>query len=214
MRIKICGITTPQEGLAAAHAGADALGCLVGVEHLSPDGIPAAAARWVFAALPPYVARVLVTHRATLPEIEDLVAETAATVVQLHGDFPVAEIPRLCSRFPYLTIVKAVPVTGDEADAQARDAARAAHAILLDTRTPGRVGGTGTVHDWSISARIVTGVPVPVILAGGLHAGNVAEAIARVRPWGVDVNTGTKGADGKKSEERMRSFVIAVRSAS
>jgi len=201
VRIKICGITTPQEGLAAAHAGADALGCLVGVEHLSPDGIPAAAARWVFAALPPYVARVLV-------------AETAATVVQLHGDFPVAEIPRLCSRFPYLTIVKAVHVTGDEAVAQARDAARAAHAILLDTRTPGRVGGTGTVHDWSISARIVTGVPVPVILAGGLHAGNVAEAIARVRPWGVDVNTGTKGADGKKSEERMRSFVIAVRSAS
>src|SRR6516162_1923379 len=120
VRIKICGITTPQEGLAAAHAGADALGCLVGVEHLSPDGIPAAAARWVFAALPPYVARVLVTHRATLPEIEDLVAETAATVVQLHGDFPVAEIPRLCSRFPYLTIVKAVPVTGDEAVAQAR----------------------------------------------------------------------------------------------
>ncbi len=104
-------------------------------------------------------------------------------------------------------------VTGEDALGRALDYAAAdADALVLDSRTADRLGGTGQTHDWSVSARIVAAVsPVPVYLAGGLRPENVGEAIARVRPAGVDVNSGVEDAKGRKDMAKMRAFVVRAR---
>ena len=211
IRTKVCGMTRIDDAGVAVEAGADAIGCLVGLDGASPDEASPDLARAVFASLPPYVARVLVTHRTTVAEVADLARATGAQVVQLHGAFPLEAIPELRRAAGHLSVVKCAHVVDEGSIEDALRAAEAADAVLLDSRTADRIGGTGRVHDWSVSARIVQGSPKPVILAGGLTPDNVAEAIARVRPWGVDVNSGTRGDDGRKSHERIRAFVAAAK---
>ncbi len=211
MRIKICGIRRQEDALAAVAAGADAIGCLVALDYAAPDRVRPADARAIFAAVPPFVARVLVTHRTALGDVIELTRESGATVVQLHGEFPLVAISALREALPYAAIVKSVHVTGEDTIDAALAAGRVADAILLDTKSRGRIGGTGTTHDWSISAKIAEASPKPVILAGGLTPDNVAGAIARVRPFAVDVNSGTRGADGWKDHEKIRAFVDAAR---
>jgi phosphoribosylanthranilate isomerase len=210
-RVKICGLRRVDDALAGVTAGADAIGCLVGLDYAAPDRVDVAAARTIFAALAPYVARVLVTHLSGLAEVTALLRESGATAVQLHGEFPTVAISALREAVPYASIIKTVHVTGDDAIAAALAAARSADAILLDTKTRGRIGGTGKTHDWSISAKIVAASPKPVILAGGLTPANVAEAIATVHPYAVDGNSGTRGADGWKDHAKLRAFVSAAR---
>ena len=192
MRVKICGIRRVEDALAAVDVGADAVGCLVGLDYATPDRVDPQSARAIFAALPPFVSRVLVTHRTGLAEVTALMRESGATVAQLHGDFPLVAISALREALPYATIVKSVHVTGDDTIAAALVAARSADAVLLDTIARGRIGGTGKTHDWAISAQIRAASEKPVILAGGLNPENVAEAIAQVRPFAVDVNSGTR----------------------
>jgi len=211
MRVKICGMRRVEDALAAVLAGADAVGCLVGLDYATPDRVDSASARAIFEALPPFVARVLVTHRTGLAEVTTLMRESGATVAQLHGEFPTVAISALREALPYATIVKSVHVTGEETIAAAVAASRVADAVLLDTKARGRIGGTGVTHDWSISARIAEATSKPVILAGGLTPDNVAEAIAHVRPYAVDVNSGTRGADGFKDHAKIRAFVAAAR---
>jgi len=209
--VKICGIRRVEDGLAAVLAGADAVGCLVGLDYSTPDRIDPLTARGVFAALPPFVARVLVTHRTGLAEVTALMRESGATVVQLHGDFPLVAISALREAVPYAAIVKSVHVTGEDTVAAALAAARVADAILLDTKDRGRIGGTGTTHDWSISAKIAAASAKPVILAGGLTPENVADAVRAVRPWAVDVASGVESSPGVKDPGLMSRFVNAVR---
>jgi phosphoribosylanthranilate isomerase len=211
MRVKICGIRRVEDGLAAVLAGADAVGCLVGLDYSTPDRVDPPTARAIFAALPPFVARVLVTHRTGLADVTALMRESGATVAQLHGDFPSVAISALREALPYATIVKSVHVTGEDTVAAALAAARVADAILLDTKARGRIGGTGTTHDWSISAKIAAASPKPVILEGGLTPDNVADAVAVVRPFGVDVNSGTRGPDGWKDSTKIRAFIENAR---
>ena len=210
IRVKVCGLRRVEDALAAVEAGVDAIGCLVGLDHASPDRVDAAAARVIFASLPPFVARVLVTHRTKLADVAALMKESAANVAQLHGDFPLVAISALREAVPYASIVKTIHVTGEESLAAAAAAARVADAILLDTKFRNRIGGTGKTHDWSISARIVAASPKPVILAGGLTPLNVAEAIAKVHPYAVDANSGTRGADGWKDLAKIRAFISAL----
>jgi len=212
MRVKICGVCRVEDALAAAEAGVNAVGCLVALDRPSPDQVTAETARAVFSVLPPFIARVLVTHKTVMGDVAELVRASAATAVQLHGDFPLVAIPALREAVPFASLIKCVHVTGDEAIAAAQAAARVADAILLDTKVRGRIGGTGKTHDWSISARIVESVSKPVILAGGLNPDNVRDAIARVRPFGVDANSGTRGAPGTKDHAKMRAFVMSASS--
>jgi phosphoribosylanthranilate isomerase len=211
MRVKICGMRRVEDALAAVLAGADAVGCLVGLDYASPDRVDPAVARVIFESLPPFIARVLVTHRTGLADVTALMRESGATVAQLHGEFPTVAISALREALPYATIVKSVHVTGEETIAAAVAASRVADAVLLDTKARGRIGGTGVTHDWSISARIAAATSKPVILAGGLTPDNVAEAVAHVRPYAVDVNSGTRGADGFKDHAKIRAFVAAAR---
>lgn len=212
VRVKICGITTAEDAGAAIRAGADALGFLVGLLYPSEDELAPAEAAEIAAALPPFVSPTLVTHASEPARVRELVRTVHPQVLQLHGSFPLEEIPLLRGDFPYLKIVKAVHVDGTEAIARARRAAQVADAVLLDTKAGTRIGGTGLTHDWGISRRICEALAGrPVILAGGLNPDNVAAAIEQVQPWAVDVNSGVSVRRGVKSPAAMESFVRSAK---
>lgn len=209
MRVQIAGVSSLEEAVAAADAGCEALGFTVRLPTGVHDELTEAKARGIIAALPPFVASVAITYVETPREAVELCRYLGVTTLQLHGPFPTHEIPVLRVGLPHLKIIRAVHVTGPEARAQARALARQVDALILDTYDPasGRHGATGKTHDWSISREIVAEVPVPVILAGGLTPANVAEAIAAVRPWGVDVHTGVENPDGTRNLDLIRAFV-------
>jgi phosphoribosylanthranilate isomerase len=211
-RVKICGITTPQDAAVAAALGADAIGVLVGLVHASEDEVPLERAAEILRVLPPFVAGTLVTHRSEPEEVRRLCGAVQPSVLQLHGDFAPEAMPALREEFRTLRIIKTVHVETEAALERARQVAPYVDAILLDTRTAARIGGTGLVHDWSISRRIRDALTAtPLILAGGLSPANVAGAIERVRPYAVDVNSGVSLRRGVKSADLMARFIHAAK---
>jgi phosphoribosylanthranilate isomerase len=210
--VKICGIQSFEEASAALDCGATALGFLIGLTHRAEDEIGAAEARTIVLRLPAHAEPVLVTHLLDPERIAELAASIGARTIQVHGDMAVADLRRLRALAPGARLLKAVHVTGEDALGRALAYAPDADALVLDSRTADRLGGTGQMHDWSVSARIVVAVaPLPVYLAGGLTPENVAEAIARVLPAGVDVNSGVEDVDGRKDAAKMRAFVERAR---
>ena len=206
--VKVCGIPSWEEADAALACGATALGFLVGLTHRADDGIGDAEARAIVRRLPAGAEAVLVTHLPDPERVAALAAFIGARTIQVHGDMALPDLRRLRALAPDMRLLKAVHVTGDDAIGRALDCAADADALVLDTRTADRLGGTGRTHDWSVSARIVdTVAPLPVYLAGGLRPENVAQAVARVRPAGVDVNSGVEDATGRKDAAKMRAFV-------
>jgi phosphoribosylanthranilate isomerase len=214
IRVKICGITRPEWAVAAAEAGADAIGLVFAP---SPRRIKAAEATRIIRALPPWVSPVGVFVDDDPMRVRAMAALGLAAV-QLHGDEP----PRALADLGSLKVIKAFRI-GSEADVAAAVAwkkeserlGRVADAYLADARLPagGPKGGSGQVADWRLAARMILEGLEPLILAGGLGPENVAEAVAAVRPWGVDGSTGLETAPGRKSPEKMRMFVDAVRKA-
>ena len=215
VRVKICGVTSTAEAQLAERHGAHAIGVLVGRTHASLDFIEPDLANAISRSLPPYITGVLVTHVEEPEALARLAGAVSCSVVQLHSDLEVATLRELRTRLSPRKIIGKVSVEGEAAVERAREIAPLVDAIVLDTRdrATDRVGGTGMVHDWSISARIAAGSKVPIILAGGLTPENVAQAIRAVRPWGVDVNSGVESGDGRKDEDRMRRFIAAALSA-
>ena len=215
VRVQIAGVSTLDEALAAAAAGADALGFTVCLPTGLHDGLTEAKARGIVAALPPFIASVAITYVDNARAAIELCRYLGVSTLQLHGAFPTRDLPLLRAGLPHLKIIRAVHVTGPEAIAEARALERHADAIILDTydAATGRHGATGKVHDWSVSRALVEQVRTPMILAGGLTAENVAAAIDTVHPWGVDVHTGVEGADGRRDLERMRRFITAAKRA-
>jgi phosphoribosylanthranilate isomerase len=213
-RVKICGITTREDAWTATRLGADGLGFLVGLLYHSEDQLSASAAGKIIEALPPFVSATLVTHQADLAELRALCREARPQVAQLHGSYPLEHIQGLRDAFPAIKIIKAVHVDGEPAIEVAAKAARFADAVLLDTKTATRIGGTGVTHDWSISRRIRDALaPTPVILAGGLTPANVAAAVEQVHPYAVDVNSGVSIRRGRKSAALVEAFIGAAKRA-
>ncbi len=207
-RIKICGITRPEDALTAAIAGADAIG-LVFAE--SPRRITTRVACEIVAALPPLVSAVGVFVNARATTILRTAAEVGLSTVQLHGDEP----PTLVGQLGGLRVIKAMHVRHQKF---IEDVNRFAEAgvcgILLDAFSPRARGGSGKRFDWDLvsgaqSAGALDEAP-PLILAGGLTHENVAAGIRRLHPWGVDVSTGVEEAPGIKSAEKIARFVAAV----
>jgi len=208
--IKVCGIRSVEEAAGAVEAGATAIGVLVGVADTVPDRVTPDIGKKIVSSVPPGVTTVMVTHLTDPEEVADVAAYMKVRAVQAHGDMDVRALRTLRSLLPGVLIIKTVHVTGDEAAFRARDFAAAADMLLLDTAAEGKIGGTGVTHDWSISADIAESSRVPVILAGGLNPENVASAIERVRPAGVDANSGLEHENGSKDFEKIKAFVNAA----
>ena len=223
--IKICGIRDAEAAFAAVEAGADALGFVFAPSprRVDPDG----AAR-IVAAVRGRVARgdgdggarapasVGVFVDAPVTEMVAVARHVGLTHIQLHGDEPESVVAALQERG--FGVIRAVPVPrpgvadhGTAAPLPALALTTRADRVLVDAAAPGRRGGTGRLADWAAAARLAR--RRPVILAGGLDPGNVAEAIRVVRPWGVDVSSGVERARGVKDPERIARFVAAARAA-
>lgn len=205
-RIKHCGITSLHDARIAAEAGAWALGMIFWPG--SPRRCDAGEAELIGAALRRTVELAGVFVNARLEEVAGTVERAGLTLVQLHGD----EGPAYCAEVARRTgarVIKAVRVRS-RASLQAAAAYHVDY-LLLDAYVEGVPGGTGRAVDWELvrAARL----RAPVILSGGLHAGNVAAAIAATEPFAVDVASGTELGPGIKDPERLRAFAAAVRGA-
>lgn len=210
IRIKICGITSPADAAVAAEAGADAIGLVFAP---SPRQVTVRQARQIIAAVPPFVSVVGVFVNAKPAGILRIAAEVGLSAVQLHGD----EQPTIADRLGSLRVIKALRVRDRAFLEQLRTfTAPGVAAVLLDAFSPKGRGGSGKRFDWDLisgarEAGALDDAP-PLILAGGLTAQNVAAAIRRVRPWGVDVSSGVEQEPGVKSAEKISRFISAVRS--
>ena len=201
-RVKICGITSAEDALAAVEAGADALGFVFVPD--TPRLVHPDIAAQIVAGLPPLVTPVGVFMDQPLEEVLQIAARCKLQVIQLHG----AEPESFSRRIPF-KVIKAIRVR-DATDLHPM-ATYPAHAFLLDAFVEGRPGGTGTPVRWDLAAQAKG--QVPVILSGGLRPDTVALAIRRVRPYGVDVSSGVEAFPGRKDHQKVREFVAAARRA-
>lgn len=201
-RVKICGITRSEDLAAAVMAGADAIGFVF--YPPSPRFLPADMAAQLACKLPPFVTRVGLFVNAEPAFVRDTLARVPLDLLQFHGD----EDARYCEQFgrAYLKAARVKP--GVDLLEFAR-AFPTAQGLLLDAWSTA-YGGAGQTFDWSL---IPESLPLPMILSGGLHAGNVVEAVTRIRPWAVDVSSGVEQAKGIKDATKIAAFMAAVRMA-
>jgi phosphoribosylanthranilate isomerase len=199
-RIKICGMTRPEDGLAAARVGVDAIG-LVFYDR-SPRAVGVDQARAIVAALPPFVTTVALFVDAEPAAVKGVLEALPVDLLQFHGEEP----PEYCRVFgrPY---IKALRMRDGVDVASAAERYGDARGLLLDAYRPGTPGGTGEVFDWN---RIPRGLKMPVVLAGGLGPDNVARAISEVTPFAVDVSSAVESAPGIKDAKKMAALVEAV----
>jgi phosphoribosylanthranilate isomerase len=199
--VKICGITRPEDALAAARAGAHAIGLVFYAP--SPRYVTPSRAADIIRALPPFITTVALFVDAKSEEVLSTLAQAPAGLLQFHGSEP----PAYCRQFdrPYVKAVRMSP--GVDLLQYARDY-HDAKALLLDNFVEGLHGGSGVAFDWSLIPR---GLPLPVILSGGLTPENVMEAVRRVRPSAVDVSSGVESARGVKDAAKIAAFIKGVR---
>jgi phosphoribosylanthranilate isomerase len=205
-RVKICGITRPADALAAAQAGADAIGFVF--YPPSPRFLSVERALEIRDALPPFVQTVALFVNPDAAQVAQVLGRLRPAALQFHGD----ETPQFCAQFGVPWIKAARVRSGVSTKVDLLEYLRpfsGAMAWLLDSYVEA-YGGVGESFDWSL-------VPAererPLILSGGLERANVAEAIRRVRPWGVDVSSGVESAKGIKDAGRIAAFIQEVRNA-
>ena len=200
VRTKICGITRVEDALVAAQTGVDAIGLVFYAK--SPRAVNVAQAQKIIAALPPFVSTVGLFVNASATEVNAVLEQVPLDVLQFHGD----ETPEFCEGFarPYFRALRMQPGVDIAASAAQYCGAQG---ILLDAWVPGVPGGTGERFDW---AQIPDNLSKPLILAGGLNADNVTQAIHEVQPWAVDISGGVEASHGVKDADKVRKFLYAV----
>jgi phosphoribosylanthranilate isomerase len=212
VRVKICCIASVEEARLAVGCGASALG-LVGRMPSGPGPIEDELIAEIAAWAPPAVATFLLTSETEPESIVDHVRRCGTSTVQLVDTVLPAAYEALRKAAPQLKIVQVIHVTGPESVEEAKACAPHVDALLLDSGRPGaavkELGGTGRVHDWSLSRRIVAEAARPVFLAGGLKPENVAEAYGEVRPFGLDLCTGVRTGD-RLDESKLKAFFEAL----
>lgn len=198
MFVKVCGITRVEDALAAVELGADALGFVFWPG--SPRFIDPFRARAIVSALPPLVTLVGVFVDQPAEYVNGVAALARLTAVQLHGDETAAYAAAM--RRP---VIKAISASGNDDEPWPQQIT-----LLVDAHDLVKRGGTGKVADWSAAAQVAQSRRV--LLAGGLNADNINEAVARVRPFGIDVSSGVESSAGIKDRNRMAAFLKAARS--
>jgi phosphoribosylanthranilate isomerase len=199
-RVKVCGITRAEDARLAAALGAAAVGFIFWPE--SPRYVDPSRVRAIVGQLPPFVTPVGVFVNQPVDHVLTVARLARISAVQLHGDESANDYVPLGYR-----VIKAVPIRSADDRAAAR-AVPASATVLLDAFDPARRGGTGQPVDWTIAASIAR--ERPVVLSGGLTAGNVAAALRDVAPYAIDVSSGVEDAPGVKSAGRLREFFAAV----
>lgn len=202
-RVKICGITRVEDGLAAARAGADAIGLVF--EPKSPRAVDLERALAIARALPPFVTVVALFVDAAPARVREVLGALKPDLLQFHG----SETSEYCRLFahPYIKAISMREgIDLHESERVYRDAA----GLLLDAHVAGSAGGTGQAFDWT---RVPRDLGKPVILAGGLHPDNVGEALRVVKPYAVDVSSGVEATKGIKDANKIAAFIEAVRKA-
>lgn len=207
-RVKICCISSPEEARLAISAGASALG-LVGKMPSGPGIISDEMIRTIASIVPPGVASFLLTSETEAGSIIQHHESTRTNTIQLVDDIPDNIYVKLKNAMPSVRLVQVIHVQGFESLDEALRKADFVDALLLDSGNPNlpvrELGGTGRVHNWEVSAKIVEQSKVPVYLAGGLHPGNVQAAIDRVRPFGLDLCSGVR-TNGQLDPQKLESF--------
>jgi phosphoribosylanthranilate isomerase len=211
-RVKICCIMSVAEARLAVSAGAAALG-LVGQMPSGPGVVDDALIAEIATSVPPPVATFLLTSETRADSIVDHVGRCRTNTVQLVDRVEEGAHAAIRCALPQVKIVQVLHVADADVVDEARALAGAVDAFLLDSGNPKlavkELGGTGRVHDWDLSRRIVEAVDRPVFLAGGLRADNVSEAIARVKPFGVDLCSSVR-SEGRLDAAKLASFFAAV----
>ncbi|GGN97719.1 phosphoribosylanthranilate isomerase [Haloarcula pellucida] len=207
-RVKICGVTTPEDRDAVVAAGADAVGVIHGVPVDTPREVDEDTAADLVEGVPPLVTSVLVTMPRTVQEAVVRVDAVDPDAVQVHDGLTPPELGALSRRVTQ-QIIAVVDAEADDLD----DYAAHADALLVDSVDDEGAGGTGETHDWERTRELVETVDVPVILAGGLTPANVAEAIETVQPFAVDTASGVESSGGVKDHDAVERFVAAVAAA-
>ena len=211
-RIKICCISSIQEARLAISYGASALG-LVGPMPSGPGVIDNDTIHSIARATPPAVHSFLLTSETTASQIIHHHGLTRTTTIQLVDSISPDQYAIIRHALPGVKLVQVIHVLNDATVDEALALAPEVDALLLDSGNPNlavkELGGTGRVHNWDLSASIVRQSPVPVFLAGGLHAGNVQEAIERVQPFGLDLCSGVR-SEGKLHHGKLEAFFRAA----
>lgn len=202
--VKICGITNPGDAQAAVEARADALGFVF--YEKSPRHLTIPAAAGISKQLPGFVMRVGVFVNALKADVLRAIGECGLNLLQFHGDEP----PEYCSQFGLMSM-KAFRMRGAETLKELTN--YKTDAWLLDAYSPEAVGGTGEKFNWDLAVEAQKFCK-PIFLAGGLTPENVAEAVRKVRPFGVDVSSGVEISPGKKDHAKVRAFISAAKAAS
>ena len=200
VRAKVCGITSPEDAQLACRAGADAIGVIFHAK--SPRNVTLAQAREIKSALPPFVVCVAVVRNATVELVSEIVSQLNPDFLQFHGD----ESGDFCRQFgrPY---IKAVPMGAAVSVNAFAEEFNDASALLLDSHGGGAEAGKGKTFDWNA---VPEHSSLPLILAGGLHAENVAAGIAAVKPYAVDVASGVESTPGRKDAARIQAFFKGI----
>ena len=215
-RIKICCISSVAEARLAVRAGADALG-LVSAMPSGPGVIAEELIGEIAVTVPPPIGTFLLTSRQDVDGIVAQQRRCRTNTVQIVDRLTTGSYAALREALPGVAVVQVVHVTGPHSVDEAVAVAPHVHALLLDSGNRSlavkELGGTGRVHDWTVSRAIRDAVEVPVFLAGGLRADNVGEAIRAVDPFGLDLCSGIRTA-GLLDEQKLNAFMVAVRNAS
>lgn len=212
IRVKICCIASIDEARLAIAYGASAVG-LVGAMPSGPGPIDDDVIAQIAAVVPPPIATFLLTSRTNPEGIIEHTRLCGVNTVQLVDEIKIQDYAKLRRGLPGIKLVQVLHVQGEDSLHKAKEIAPLVDALLLDSGNPGltvkELGGTGRVHDWSISRRIVDSVDKPVFLAGGLNARNIAKAVDAVRPFGIDLCTGVR-SDGVLDPLKLKEFLSAL----
>jgi phosphoribosylanthranilate isomerase len=203
MEIKICGITSMEDAVMASAHGADALGFIF--YSKSPRYLTPEAARRIIQNLPDDISKVGVFVNHDIHAVREIYEFCGLDLIQLHGD----ESPAYCSEFPQSILIKAISPRNEEDPGIVKR--YGVKAVIIDARESGLYGGTGKTSNWELAAKLKE--MHPLVLSGGLNAGNILQAIKTVSPHAVDVNSGVELSPGKKDLKKVQSMIETVHAA-
>ncbi len=219
IKIQIYGIRTPEDACMVINAGAHHIGVSYGRVKRTPGQVTFEQAQAIYDAVPPHAVRVGLTVSTELEEIVDMVTTIRPDILHLSGDidpFPPDQVALLRQRVPGLKIMQAIPMVDEKAIWYVKEYEPITDYYLLDTKATGTtdIGATGLAHDWYLDRKVIEATHLPCIIAGGLDASNVTEAIKIARPWGVNSFTHTNldhsTGLGIKDPVKVKQFISAV----